>query len=205
MSAALLRVGRVIASTRAEGPGTRFAVWVQGCAIRCHGCFNPHLWTTRGGTDIAVGDLASQALAAGVDGVTLLGGEPFDQSAPTAAFARLVQQQEQSVMVFTGYELQELRTRADPAVGRLLANTDLLVDGRYEASQPDVTRPWVGSTNQNFHFLTATYRHLEPGLTSLPDRIEVRVNASGEVSVNGWAPEDALERLVGGLRRSRNR
>jgi len=44
-----VRVARFIARTGAEGPGTRSALWVQGCTIRCPGCFNPHLWGARGG------------------------------------------------------------------------------------------------------------------------------------------------------------
>ena len=66
-----IRVGAVVDDTVAEGPGRRFAVWVQGCSIRCPGCFNPHLWGPHGGTDIDAGELAARALA-----VPGIGGHP---------------------------------------------------------------------------------------------------------------------------------
>ncbi|PYY32776.1 4Fe-4S single cluster domain-containing protein [Curtobacterium sp. MCBD17_030] len=194
-----IQVARIVPETRAEGPGARFAVWVQGCTIRCDGCFNPQLWGSIGGTATAPLELATQAVAAGVDGVTLLGGEPFEQAPALAEFAALVRANGLSVMTFTGYE-RELLESADAPNGAqdLLAETDLLVDGRYRADAKDFTRPWVGSTNQRFHFLTQRYRHLEPQLTALPDRLEVRVSAAGEVAVNGWASVDQLDALLAG-------
>jgi anaerobic ribonucleoside-triphosphate reductase activating protein len=57
----------------------------------------------------------------------------------------------------------------------------------------------VGSTNQQFHFLTARYAHLAEQLGTLADRIEVRVDQHGLVSVNGWASTDALDLLLDGV------
>lgn len=136
-----------------------------------------------------------------VEGLTLLGGEPFEQAEPLAELARLVQGRRQTVMTFTGYELDELRSAASPAVIGLLNHTDLLVDGRFEVDRPDTTRPWVGSTNQRFHALTARYADLVDRLTSLPDRLEIRIAPDGRVDVNGWADTASLEILFDGLRR----
>ena len=198
-SESLIRVARTVPETRAEGPGARFAVWVQGCTIRCDGCFNPQLWGAIGGTATDPRALADQAATAGVEGVTLLGGEPFEQAPALAEFAALVRADGLSVMTFTGYEREFLESGDAPAGARdLLARTDLLVDGPYRADAKDFTRPWVGSTNQRFHFLTERYRDLEPQLTGLPDRLEVRVSAAGEVAVNGWASVDQLDALLAG-------
>ena len=193
-----IRVARIVPSTTAEGPGTRFAVWVQGCAIRCKGCFNPHLWSDQGGTPITAAALAERAIDANVEGVTLLGGEPTEQAAALAAFAAAVRQAGLSVMTFSGHTYETLRMLAatDISITRLLDATDLLVDGPYLSDQPDLTRPWVGSTNQQFRFLTDRYAHLETTLDTLPDRIEVRVTADGVLSVNGWATVDQLEALL---------
>ena len=80
-----LRWSRFLASTTAEGPGLRSALWVQGCSVHCPGCFNPQLWAEMGGRVENPADLAERfvadALSAGVEGITLLGGEPFDQAA----------------------------------------------------------------------------------------------------------------------------
>lgn len=197
----IIRVARSIASTDAEGPGRRFAIWVQGCTLRCKGCFNPHMWSDRGGEPIAASTLAARAQASGVEGVTLLGGEPFEQATALADFARRVQDAGLSVMTFTGYTLEQIHALSGSGPDELLSHTDLLVDGPYDSSRLDTNRPWVGSTNQGFHFLTPRYRHLEDSLTALPDRVEIRIGADGRIGVNGWASEDSLDRLLNGLGR----
>lgn len=138
--------------------------------------------------------LAAQATHAGVEGVTLLGGEPFDQAPAAAAFAEASRKFGLSVMTFTGHDFGDLPT--DEASRRLVAASDLLVTGPYIADQPDHNRPWVGSTNQQFHFLSDHYAHLE--LATQHDRIEVRVSSSGEISINGWASVEQLDSLLAG-------
>lgn len=196
----VLRIGAVVPRTEAEGPGRRFAVWAQGCTIRCVGCFNPHLWGEAGGHLVAVDDLVDEALGADVEGVTLLGGEPFEQAVPFAEFANRVRQGGLSVMVFTGYTREHLESRDGPVgAAELLGSTDLLVDGKYIAGLPDTARPWVGSTNQRFHILSERYRDLdEAALEASNDRIEVRVSAAGDVVINGWASVDQLDALLVG-------
>ena len=136
-----------------------------------------------------------------VEGLTLLGGEPFEQPGALAELARLVRARGQTVMTFTGYELDELRSAASPAVADLLNHTDLLVDGRFEVKRLDTARPWVGSTNQRFHALTDRYAELVDRLAALPDRLEIRVAPDGRVDVNGWSDTASLETLLDGLRR----
>ena len=205
-----LRVGAVVDRTSAEGPGVRFAVWGAGCSVRCDGCFNPHFWSPDSGQPFSVVELAARAVSSGADGVTLLGGEPFDQALAFAELARLVRESDMSVMTFTGHRLVDLRGADSPAgSAELLAATDLLVDGPYDADSPDLVRPWVGSTNQQFHFLTDRYLHLRDELATLPDRVEVRIAPTGEVRLNGWATVDQLDALLDGdvtpLRRGRVR
>lgn len=122
------RVARVVPRTRAEGPGERFAVWVQGCTIRCSGCFNPQMWAARGGRDTDVSALAQQVLAAEVEGVTFLGGEPFEQAAGLAALASGLRAEGLSVMTFTGFTYEDLMEAAteDGDICALLNATDLL-------------------------------------------------------------------------------
>jgi anaerobic ribonucleoside-triphosphate reductase activating protein len=189
----VIRLARTIARSAAEGPGHRFVVWVQGCSIRCHGCFNPHLWAAGGGRLVTPGDLCDQ-VGPDVEGVTLLGGEPFEQARALAAFAARVRRRGLSVMTFTGYDRCDL-AQVDGAAD-LLQHTDLLVDGPYRADLLDLRRPWAGSANQRFHFLTERYRHLEQRLSDLPDRLELRVGPDGSMSVNGWATTDQLDTLL---------
>lgn len=166
--------------------------------MRCPGCFNPHFWGKDGGYDQSVAELIAAASSSAVEGVTLLGGEPFDQASAAADFAHGVRQAGLSVMTFTGFTLEHLEGPAAPSgSAKLLATTDLLVDGPYRSSEIDVDRPWVGSRNQRFHFLTDRYQGLQLGMS--PDRLEVRVKPNGEVSLNGWSDIDRLDTLLEGI------
>jgi anaerobic ribonucleoside-triphosphate reductase activating protein len=191
-----VRIARLVTQTRAEGPGVRTALWVQGCHIRCPGCFNPHMWAFRGGLLRTPEQLVDAALAAGTEGITLLGGEPFDQARPLATVAAGVRAAGRSVMTFSGYTTEQLAS-GDAAVAALLRHTDLLVAGPFLADQIDVDRPWVGSTNQEFVPLTDQGREMLRRVAATPDRLEVIVDASGAVALNGWVDLDALDQLLG--------
>ena len=99
--------------------------------MRCPGCCNPEMlaFVDRSARDPL--EIAGEALEAGVEGVTFLGGEPFAQPEAFAEIAERVRARGLSVMIFSGYTLAELHALSDPAVERLLSGTDLLVDGRY--------------------------------------------------------------------------
>jgi len=189
-SGAVLRVGARVPLTRAEGPGARYALWLQGCTIRCPGCCNPHLFEATGGDLLPVTSLLADVAAVRdeVEGITMLGGEPFDQTEGLAPFARGVRGLGLSVMIFTGHTLDELRSRHDPVTEALLATTDLLVDGRYEASHLEGERLWVGSSNQRFHYLTERYAPAveRPGPHEPLRTVEVRIGPEGRLSANGW-------------------
>jgi anaerobic ribonucleoside-triphosphate reductase activating protein len=194
-----VQTARIVAQTRAEGPGLRTAVWVQGCTIRCPGCFNPHLWAFRGGIRHRPEEIVDRVLAAGTEGITLLGGEPFDHAAGLAVVAAGVQAAGLSVMTFSGYTLEQLTTAVAagrPDLAALLEHTDLLVAGPFLADRIDTRRPWVGSTNQEFVALTDRLRSTLDQLAETPDRVEVTVDAFGGIAVNGWAELDALDRLL---------
>lgn len=195
----LVSIARFLPSTRAEGPGERTAIWVQGCAIRCPGCFNPHMWTFRGGEQVAPDELVTRILDSGTAGLTLLGGEPFDQAAALSKVARAVRRAGRSVMTFTGYTEAQLRQAIEVSredVAALLGETDLLVAGPFLRDRIDTVRPWVGSTNQEFVVLSDRFPHLLDDLRLTPDRVEISVDASGQIAVNGWAELELLDELL---------
>jgi anaerobic ribonucleoside-triphosphate reductase activating protein len=191
----LLRVGARVPVTEVEGPGARYALWVAGCSIRCPGCCNPHLFEAAGGELLPVRRLLEEVRAAAprIEGLTLLGGEPFEQAASLAALARGARALGLSVMTFTGYTLDALRARRDGATDELLAATDVLVDGPYLAHRPEPRRRWAGSENQRFHYLTDRYdARIERPADGAPLRgVELHIRADGRVLMNGW-PEAAL-------------
>jgi anaerobic ribonucleoside-triphosphate reductase activating protein len=156
-----------------------------------------------GGQQLSVAAVAEQIrLAAahrGVEGVTLLGGEPVAHAAGAAILARMVRRLGLTVMVFSGYTLEEIRRMSDPAVHDLLAHTDLLVDGPYMHDLPETQRRWIGSSNQRVHFLTARYRADDPRW-HLPNTLEIRLEGA-VLSVNGFpAPRAATIWKRPGLR-----
>src|SRR3954453_4120348 len=128
----VLRVAQIVACTEAEGPGRRFALWFQGCPLRCPGCCNPEMLPFEGGRRVSAADVFAEVRRAareqGVEGITLLGGEPLAHAAGAAALARAVRGLGLSVMVFSGHTLEEARRLPDPAAAELLALTDILVD-----------------------------------------------------------------------------
>ena len=188
------RVAHWVACTEAEGPGKRFALWFQGCPLRCPGCCNPEMLPFQGGDLLAVAAVVEAVRDAaaehGLEGITLLGGEPLAHAASAAPLARAAHGLGLNVMVFSGYTLEEARALPDPAVAGLLAETDILVDGRYERELPDTTRRWIGSTNQQIHFLTDRYRADDPCWTQR-NTLEIRL-INGELSVNGFPAESAV-------------
>jgi len=204
---AALRWSRFVPATAAEGPGLRAAVWVQGCSVRCPGCFNPHMWAERGALLDDPADLASRwvedARAAGAEGLTLLGGEPFDQADALATVAEAFRDAGLGVMAFSGYTLDRLQAWAAErdGVARLLAATDLLCDGPYLADLPDTRRPWIGSQNQSIRALTPRYAAEVDRIArdGGRDALEVRISADGAVAVNGWATDAALADLLDDL------
>lgn len=176
--------------TEAEGPGRRAALWVQGCNKRCRGCCNPAY------LQLAERELVSASSvlewlenahnAHDLEGVTFLGGEPMLQAQGLAFVAQGAQSLGLSVMVFSGYTKNELDVLRLPGVDQLLRYTDVLVDGPYEANLPEHSRRWAGSTNQQFHYLTARYDARIESDGEVERVLELRLRADSSVFINGW-------------------
>lgn len=183
-----LAIAQTVRVTEAEGPGKRYALWFQGCPLRCPSCCNPEMLSFDGGRRVAMTDLLRDmeeaASADGIEGITLLGGEPLAHAAGAAELARSVRARGLTVMVFSGYTLEQARELPDPAVADLLAWTDILVDGPYMRELPDTRRRWIGSTNQRIHFLTERYRADDPCWQRL-NTLEIRLTGL-ELTVNGF-------------------
>jgi anaerobic ribonucleoside-triphosphate reductase activating protein len=183
-----INVGMIVPCTEAEGPGKRFALWVQGCPMRCAGCCNPELLEFEDKTWTSIDDLLAQILEARekdqIEGVTFLGGEPFAQPQALGALAERVRQHGLTVMIFSGYTLKGLRRMKRPGVARLLAATDLLVDGQFDQDQIDKERRWIGSVNQQTHDLSGAYQELVQDWDRSPETLEIRV-VNGKLLVNG--------------------
>lgn len=171
-----LQVAQTCVGTRALGPGLRSAVWVQGCPFLCQGCIAPDWIPFREARSVAPADLAAELLAnAEVTGLTFSGGEPMAQAAGLAAVISAARRERPLTLIcFTGYRLAELRSRPPgPGVADLLAQTDVLIDGRYVAAR-NTGRGLRGSDNQRIHFLTGRLADHAADFADGPRRAEIR-------------------------------
>jgi anaerobic ribonucleoside-triphosphate reductase activating protein len=182
MTANTLRIAAWLPRSRANGPGLRSVLWVQGCPFRCPDCCNPDFLAFTGGRTASVAEVAAWLLAeADTEGASFSGGEPFMQAEALAEVAERVQAAGKGVLIFTGFRAATLRKAANPGVRRLLAAADLLVAGPYQRDHPS-RHPLRASANQELAFLTDRYRAADFG----PRRLEFRIGAAGAVTVTGF-------------------
>lgn len=177
----LWRLHATLPRSAANGPGTRFVVWVQGCSLRCPGCFNPGTHPVTGGTEHRVGDVVSRVLdTRGIDGVTVTGGEPLDQPEALASFvSELRRLTDLGVVVLTGRTRQEIE--ADPVWAAAVSGADLVVVGRYVGGR-HLGRGLRGSSNKEVWSLTG--RHDASELAAVPES-ELVIAPDGSVTVTG--------------------
>lgn len=146
-----LRVSGIVEESVVDGPGLRYVVFTQGCPHRCRGCHNPQTHNPDGGYLVRPAEIREQfSKNPLLAGITFSGGEPFMQPAPLCALAEAVQARGKSVMIYSGYTLEQLRTMAAASadVQRLLHLADILVDGPYIEKLRDPDLLFRGSSNQ---------------------------------------------------------
>jgi anaerobic ribonucleoside-triphosphate reductase activating protein len=183
----VLRIHAFRPCSRVNGPGRRAVLWVQGCSLRCPGCFNPETHPFEGGQVVSVEALGQRLmdLRDGLEGLTVSGGEPLEQVAGVAALLRRVKAEtELSVVMFTGFAWDELERGGSSSPLPLLCDVDVLIAGRYDRTQP-LGQRLRGSANQTVHLLTNRYT-LED-LEVVPPA-EVVFTPAGDVVMSGVRP-----------------
>ena len=177
----VLNIGDRVKCTQSEGPGLRYAVWVQGCPFRCPGCCNPHFLEIKEAENISVRELIEDILSQKeIEGVTFVGGEPSSQSEAITEICREVRKVGLNTLAFTGHTLEELQK--DSNKSEFLNNLDTLVDGQYMAALPENKRRWIGSSNQRiFHFTDA----LKGRFDESPNTVEIHMKGM-DISIHGY-------------------
>ena len=143
----------------ANGPGLRVSLFVSGCTHRCPGCFNEIAWDFNYGevfTDEIISYILSLLEPAHIEGLTLLGGEPFEPENQTALIhlLRRVKQQypKKSIWAFSGYlfdtQIQSGKLGDWDITREMLQYLDVIVDGPFVEAQKDLTLRFRGSSNQ---------------------------------------------------------
>ncbi len=177
-----LRLHYFLPASHANGPGLRAVIWVQGCTLNCPGCFNPQTHPTTEGTLVEVDDLFQQivALGASIEGITISGGEPFQQLRPVLALLKRIRTETPlSTLVFSGYTWQEIEQF--PVCQELTTCIDVLIADRYDATQP-LSTGLISSANQVPFFFSPRYTNAD--LLAVPPA-EVILTSDGEVLASG--------------------
>jgi anaerobic ribonucleoside-triphosphate reductase activating protein len=172
-----------------NGPGLRTVVWVQGCPIRCKGCFNPDLWAFEPRLQSSTHDLARRIIEIdGIDGVTFSGGEPFAQAAALGELGTLLRDHGLNILTFTGFTYEELIRKARPSWNRLLAVTDLLVAGPF-ISGLQCHASLLGSLNQRLVDLSEIRGSGMSVQKPPPQMIEIVISPDGTCTATGFPEE----------------
>ena len=188
MNMPFLNLAAIRYCTESEGPGKRFALWVQGCERHCPGCCNQSMQKIKKNKIVSTDDvirlIAEAKNTYEIEGITMIGGEPMLQAEGLSHIAEWCHSQRLSVLVFTGYLYQELLQLNNPHIVHLLKFTDILVDGPFVEDQYDTKRDWIGSLNQKVYYLSDYY---ENGIEYQHNihSMEIRITDSS-FSVNGW-------------------
>ncbi len=143
----------------ADGEGVRTTLFVSGCTNRCKGCFQPQTWDFSYGkpfTEAVQQELLESLEPSYINGLTLLGGEPFEPSNQAALlpFLRRVKAQypEKTIWAFTGFvydrDLIAGGRKHTDFTDEMLSYVDILVDGPYVEELHDITLQFRGSSNQ---------------------------------------------------------
>lgn len=146
-------VDQILYPVTALGPGTRMALWVSGCNRHCRKCANPELWYRHEYQKITPEKLVKtigSMIGLGIDGITITGGEPFDQADELCMVIDGLPEQIE-VLVFTGYKYEELLEKNDAR--ELLSRVDVLIDGEYVDELNNNSSALRGSTNQQIRYL----------------------------------------------------
>ena len=145
-----LRVYGTADDSIVDGPGIRLAIFTQGCGHACPGCHNPEALPFEGGVEFAVDEL-KRCIEANplLGGITLTGGEPFEQPEPLLELVNWAKERGLSVWAFSGYTFEELMGGVPSVQAReLLLALEVLVDGRYIEALASHELAWRGSSNQ---------------------------------------------------------
>lgn len=145
-----IRISGVIEESIVDGPGIRYVVFAQGCSHNCPGCHNPETHSFSGGKiveiEAIIDDIKKNPL---LDGITLSGGEPFEQPEGFAELASEAKKVGMHVMTYTGFTYEAILQNTDSKGWKaLLSSTDLLVDGPFEIDKRSLMLKFRGSGNQ---------------------------------------------------------
>ncbi|MER9300285.1 radical SAM protein [Mesorhizobium sp. M0621] len=179
------------------GPGSRIGIWFQGCSIRCTGCISADTWAQkRGMTTVEQAVDAVSRWIPKASGITISGGEPFDQPNALATLLRAIRQGSRlDVLVYSGYPVEAL----DHHLRNMGGLIDALISDPYDIGSTQILA-LRGSDNQRLHLLTelgkARLASFERPIRPDERRLDMMVDPSGEIWMAGIPGKEDLNRLA---------
>lgn len=180
-----MRINSILKKSEANGPGKRGVIWVQGCRRNCEGCFNKETQPYEGGKKMKVSSIIKQFELNDLDGITISGGEPFDQAEDLKNLLTEFKKKEINTLVYTGYTYEQLQLNYSD----ILCLCDYLIDGPYIKTMPSKCR-WAGSGNQRF--LKLENGKIKKDLTDCEEysqTAEIIIDESGNITITGFIEE----------------
>lgn len=182
-----MNVARILYPVEVLGPGKRLGIWVCGCRRGCKGCSNPELWGQKPEYEVTVEDIMSLVSRISdlhkIDGFTISGGEPMDQPEGLSQLITQLSAYSKDILIYTGYRIDELKKREDPATNIILSRTAVLIDGEYREEE-NIDVLLRGSSNQRIHILIPEMvEGYEKYLASAHNQIQNFTTLNGVVSV----------------------
>ena len=145
---------RIYHHSTVDGPGRRSVIQFAGCSIRCVGCYVPETHERENGKLTSITNIINEIekRSGEHDGVTILGGEPFDQTDGLEFLVKELKKQGFHLTIYTGFKLENLLTRNSESIERILGATDLLIDGAFQKDLAKGAGEYRGSSNQRLLF-----------------------------------------------------
>ena len=179
-------IARILYPVEVLGPGKRIGIWFSGCSHGCVGCSNPELWQQQETHKISIDDILALICqisdANPVDGFTITGGDPMEQSKELSFLLKELKTISDDILVYTGFKIEELTEKQ-------LENISVLIDGKYveELNDNSLLR---GSSNQRIHILEESQKNkYEIYLNTETNKIQNFTTNDGIVSVGIHKPD----------------
>ena len=163
----------------ANGLGVRVSLFVSGCTNKCEGCFQPQTWDFRYGrpfTEETVDEILEMLAPDYINGLTVLGGEPFEPAnqCELLPFLKKVRNiyPDKDIWIFSGFTLDELTEKGSYCrtefTDEMLRLADVLVDGRFVLAKKNIALQFRGSENQRVLDMNKTRETGKPVLLDMP-------------------------------------
>ncbi|MCX8581241.1 radical SAM protein [Gilliamella sp. B3482] len=178
------------------GPGRRLGIWFQGCSLRCEGCISVDTWATAK-TLIPIEQLMMKlsSYLPLIDGITISGGEPFDQfEALLAIVVQLRERTKVDILVYTGYAVEDITDQLQ----QIKPYIDVLISDPFQRQSSQTLR-LRGSDNQRLHCFTSQavekFAYYQQAVTTEDKVLDVMFDAEGVVWFAGIPRRDDFVKL----------